>query len=50
MEADCALQSAVVGSPMGMVGGSERQHGEAGGMGYGGDVVVLVMDGGKDTD
>ena len=49
MEADCALQSAVVGSPMGMVGGSEKQH-EAGGMGYGGDVVVLVMDGGKDTD
>ena len=40
---------------MGMVGGSERQHekiggiGEAGGMGYGGDGVELVMDGGMDT-
>ena len=36
-----------------VVGGSERQYekiGRAGGMGYGGDVVELVMDGGMDTD
>ena len=39
-----------MGSPMGVVGGSERQHGEAGGMGYGGDVAELVTDGGMDTD
>ena len=39
-----------MGLPMGKVGGSERQHGGAGGMGYGGDVAELVMDGGMDTD
>ena len=52
MEADCEPQSAVVGWRMGIVGGSERHHeeiGMAGGVGCGGGVEELVMDGGVDN-